>query len=342
MQPDYTIVGHGLAGAVLAHSILQQGKRVRVIDNNPNSSSSKVAAGVFNPIVVKRVSKSWRADELFPFAQTFYRKLEEEWRESFYHPRPLARVMNDVLEQNVWMERMGNPVFDGYLDDRKIEELETGPFNMPMGYAVVNHAGNLDIPKFLNASKEVLIRNEAYEQGTFDHENAGSGKAPIIFCEGHQGANNPWFNWLPFALTKGEVLLIRSEVKLTTILNKKIFILPLSNGLFKVGSTFDWKNVNEEVTEPAKAELIKKLDVFFKGDYEVIEQQAAIRPTVKDRKPLVGRHPKHKHLILFNGLGAKGVSYAPWLANNLINHLEKGLPLDAEADIQRYHGLLTE
>ncbi len=67
MKVDFIIVGAGLSGSTLAYTLLKEGKSVLVIDNNLKSAASMVAAGLYNPIVFKRIVKSWQADILIPF-----------------------------------------------------------------------------------------------------------------------------------------------------------------------------------------------------------------------------------------------------------------------------------
>ena len=61
---DYLIIGQGIAGTTLAHQLLIEGHKVIVVDNNPDTSSSKIASGLWNPIVLKRMKKVWMADEM--------------------------------------------------------------------------------------------------------------------------------------------------------------------------------------------------------------------------------------------------------------------------------------
>ena len=70
--------------------------------------------------------------------------------------------------------------------------------------------------------------------------------------------------------------------------------------------------------------------------FEIIDHQAGIRPTVKDRRPLLGVHPAHHQLAIFNGMGTKGVMLAPYFANHLVNHLENDDKLLPEIDIVRF------
>jgi len=83
-------------------------------------------------------------------------------------------------------------------------------------------------------------------------------------------------------------------------------------------------------------ELLDKLNTFIRCDYEVVDQVAGIRPTVADRRPLLGRHPRHQNLYVLNGFGSHGVMVAPYAAHQLYNFIEKGVPLDSDVDIARF------
>jgi glycine/D-amino acid oxidase-like deaminating enzyme len=71
-------------------------------------------------------------------------------------------------------------------------------------------------------------------------------------------------------------------------------------------------------------------------NFEIVEHFAGVRPTVKDRRPLLGTHPKHKNFHILNGLGTRGVMLAPAMAIDLFDFIENGKPLDKTIDIKRY------
>ena len=48
--------------------------------------------------------------------------------------------------------------------------------------------------------------------------------------------------------------------------------------------------------------------------FEILSHNSGIRPTTKDRRPLLGRHTTLKRLHLLNGLGTRGVLMAPLLS----------------------------
>ena len=77
MKVDYLIVGQGLAGTTLAFHLLKSNKKIFILDDCDSTSSSRVAAGLFNPITGKRNVKTWKADILFPYMKNFYRELED-------------------------------------------------------------------------------------------------------------------------------------------------------------------------------------------------------------------------------------------------------------------------
>ena len=101
-------------------------------------------------------------------------------------------------------------------------------------------------------------------------------------------------------------------------------MLPNGQRLCRVGSTFDNQDLTSKVTENARARLIEKLDKLIKFPYRVKGQQAGIRPATLDRRPFIGLHPEFEPLVVFNGLGTKGVSLAPLLSyRSFLNFLSK-------------------
>ncbi|MBP6403894.1 MAG: FAD-binding oxidoreductase, partial [Bacteroidia bacterium] len=82
--------------------------------------------------------------------------------------------------------------------------------------------------------------------------------------------------------------------------------------------------------------LTEQLDEILKVPYRVISQKAGVRPTVKDRRPLLGLHPQHPGVYVFNGLGTKGVSLGPFFASHFVNYLEDETDLSEEVNVQRF------
>ena len=109
----------------------------------------------------------------------------------------------------------------------------------------------------------------------------------------------------------------------------------LGNHLFKVGATYNWKDKTDLPTEEGKQELIDRIKEIINCDFEIVEHFAGVRPTVKDRRPLIGTHPEYKSLHILNGLGTRGVMLVPHMAKALFEYIEEGKPLDPVVDIIR-------
>ena len=51
MKHKIIIVGHGLAGSMLAHTLLRRGVKVTVLDAKMAHSASQVSVGLINPFI---------------------------------------------------------------------------------------------------------------------------------------------------------------------------------------------------------------------------------------------------------------------------------------------------
>ncbi|MSP85774.1 MAG: FAD-dependent oxidoreductase, partial [Flavobacteriaceae bacterium] len=199
----------------------------------------------------------------------------------------------------------------------------------------------------LDSYKEYLKETNQILEETFDYnvlifqsyciEYKNIKAKHIIFAEGFGMHSNPFFNHLPLHGTKGELFIIKApNLDLDVIINTSVFILPIGNHLFKVGATYNWKDKTNIPTEEGKSELLSRINEIIDCKFEIIEHFAGVRPTVRDRKPLVGTHTKFSRLHILNGLGTRGVMLAPSMAKALFESIENQKPLDNEIDIQRF------
>ncbi len=346
IEKDYIIVGQGLAGSVLAYSLIEQGKTVLVIDEEKEFTSSKIAAGLCNPVVFKRLTKSWLIDDVLDFAKAFYRKQERLLNDQFYFDLPIYKLFVDKKEQEFWKQKSNEPELYDWINHKVEYPFESTLISYPFGASKTLQSGYLQSAKWLNAFKNYLVNNQSYLNEKFDYskiELTNNGVVwkefkvkKIIFCEGYQSIYNPYFDWLPFKLTKGEVLTVNFEkLKLNVALNKGVFVLPY-NGNYKLGATYNWDELDENISENAKEELLTKASKFIIDKINVIEHKAGVRPTVSDRRLLIGEHPTHKNILVFNGLGTKGVMLAPYFANKLVSLLLNNEPLPDEVNINRF------
>ena len=217
-----------------------------------------------------------------------------------------------------------------------------------MGYGQVYQCGYLDTQMFVNSFHHHLANHNQLLPEAFDYELLQTDNnqicykditaKKIIFAEGFSMHQNPYFNQLPLDGTKGEVLTVRiPDLKTSVILKSNIFVLPIGEDVYRVGATYDWKDKSEQPTEDGKKQLLDDLKSLIDLPFEIVEHKAGIRPTVRDRRPLVGTHYQHPNIHLLNGLGTRGVLLGPYLAEQLFNHIENHTDLPKEIDIKRYY-----
>ena len=98
---DYLIIGSGLAGISFAETALHSNKKIFVVDCGHNSSS-KVAAGLYNPVILKRFTPVWDAQNQLLLLDEFYRNLETKLHLQFDFKKPILRKFFSIEEQNNW------------------------------------------------------------------------------------------------------------------------------------------------------------------------------------------------------------------------------------------------
>ena len=343
---DFLIVGQGIAGSTLALTLIKYGYSVCIVDDSNLSTCSSVAAGIWNPIVFKRLVKSWKADDIIPVLINFYKDCEITFNTSLITDRNILKVISEKQEEDYWLKTAKSD--NTYLADEIFLNLKLSNQEIIASYSKVVQAGNLNVVEFLAQTKKYITEhhhflNEVFDFSEFKNLNTHIEYKSIIanqivFCEGHLISKNPLFNWIPTKPAKGEVITIKcSELQLKNdILNKGIFILPLGNHLFKIGATYRWEDLNDLPTTDALIELETKLKLVLQLPYEIIKHEAGIRPSVIDRRPVVGMHPDYKNLFVFNGFGTKAVMLAPYFAKQLVDSIKNQSKVDDEVNPIRF------
>jgi glycine oxidase len=341
---DYIIVGQGIAGTMLGWFLMKEKKSFVIIDAFNPTSSSHVAAGIIHPVTGRRIVKTWMADALSPFAAKTYNEIENVYHEKFFHPVPVLELLSTIKEQNDWQQRSEEEGMKQYINTNIESDLYSGELKTTFSKVEIQQTGWLNISKMLLHFRKYFeeqknIINEAFDfaalalsEENVTYKNITAEK--IIFCEGAAAMQNPFWKHLPFLPSKGEVLTIEApQLNIRHIITKTIFILPHANNLFRVGSTYDWNDLNETPTEKAKEKILEQLNKIISVDYKVIEHKAAVRPTVKNRRPFIGLHHEHKQIGLFNGLGTKGVLIAPFFAHHFSEFLVHKKELMKEVNV---------
>ncbi len=346
MKYDCIIAGQGIAGSLLAWFLIKLGKKVLVVDDGFVHSSSRVAAGIIHPITGRRLVKTWQADTLIPCAVNCYREIESALQTNFFNEILILEIFTSVQHRNEWMSRSAESDIEKYVDRVLTPDEIPTMVVAPLGGILLKQTGWLNVNAFTSAitqylkangsyladkihPHEIIFREHEIKWKDYECEN-------LILCGGYSSLTQYYFNYLPFIPAKGEVITIHcKDLQLAYILNQSVFVLPLGENLFKVGSTFNWKDLTLQTTTEAREHLQQSIKKIINADFEIVNQEAAIRPTTKNRRPFLGFHPHHRHLAIFNGLGTKGVMLAPYYASQLAWHITEGKELDDEVNVLR-------
>ncbi len=345
---DYLIVGQGLAGTLLGYFLIKSGKRILYMDNSHHSAASKIAAGIMNPITGRKFVKTWRVGDLFPFARELYAEMEKETGVRFFYDMNIIRELFNFREDNEWLLRTDFPGYDEYYEGKP--DLGNYKGKVKRGFSTIElkQSGRMNIPLLVGTfsekwkkEKRILTEKFIHKNIFFDKRNIRYGEykfKKIIFCEGYQAKNNPFFQDLNYEESKGERLIVRiPNMDFRKIFKHKLYIVPLGNDEYWIGATNDWYHEDDLPTEEKYKILKNGLENILNVPFEILHHGAAIRPTNRDRKPLLGLHPEHHQLAIFNGLGSKGASLGPYWANQMADFLINEKPLEKEVNIRRIY-----
>tara|TARA_R110002050_G_scaffold247802_1_gene385573 strand:- start:7218 stop:8240 length:1023 start_codon:yes stop_codon:yes gene_type:complete len=331
-QKEYLIIGQGIAGTILSYRFKKLGIAFKVIDDPKFSRSSRIAAGLANPVVLKR--QKWvKGAELFTEnLRSFYLNMEQDLHAKFFYPLPLYHLFQSIGEINDWQQNASKAHLQSYLGE--IEQNDIPKVNSPFGYGKVENIFWVDTSVMIRRWREILQAEGQLLQEPFiadDYPNYNH-----IYCSGHLLSEQfPPFQSV-FTKTKGQVMVIKSpSLSQYYGLHSGVFTLPLGDQLFKVGATYEHQNLNDETSPEGLSRLRTDLEKFYRGPYEVIDHLAGVRPNIKDRKPLLGLIKEGSYC--FNGLGSRGILMAPYLSEHFIQYLIYGNELEASWDIQRFN-----
>ncbi|MEM9326531.1 MAG: FAD-binding oxidoreductase [Bacteroidota bacterium] len=338
------IVGQGLAGTLLAYELSLRDKKVVIIDADEEQTSSKIAAGIYNPITGRKMVKTWLADEMFPPLPKYYQRLEQLTGSRFLHPISIYRPFAAAEEQNDWQTKAHDSQHRAYISKLHQKHAGIEGIRDEAGGLMLNVSGYVDLPTCLRAMREFFLAKGMLHTELFLHDKLtvssnevryGDVEANwIVFCEGPKVMDNPFFRSLRFRPVKGELIGIQTGKELKHIVNRGVFMIP-KRDFVQVGSTYDHQKLDWEPSERGVQQLQDRLRKLFSGQYEIVNRQAGVRPATFDRRPYVGMLQKTPRIGIFNGLGTKGVSLGPHFAQLMTKHLIDGTPLPEEVSIER-------
>lgn len=355
MTIDYLIVGQGISGTWLSYYLQKENKSFLIIDNNQKNSPSRIAAGIINPVTGRRHVEVWMADEIIPFANSAYIELGKELgittisRKNIidFFPSPQMRVsFFKRIKENAHLNDTVGPA--NYVSEYPKQEYFRNYFNYHFGCGEIKPVYTVHLDTLLPTWRKKLIENNLLleekfeigelkiEKGKVQYKNITADK--IIFCDGAGCAENPYFNLLPFAPNKGEVMLVEiPDLPSDRIYKRGMMLAPLSNpGLWWLGSNYTWEFDNPDPTTQFKEKTETLLKEWLNIPFKIVDHLAAVRPATLERRPFVGLHPSHSSIGILNGMGTKGCSLAPFFAKQLVNALIHKKTITPEADIKRF------
>ena len=352
MQTDIIIVGQGICGTLLSWFLHKEGKSFIVIDNSLPNSSSKVAAGIINPVTGRRYVYSWMIDTIMPFAIDTYQEMETALGIDIVKPKSIIDFFPSPQMREAFVTRIteDDTFVHTYPDQNYFNQF----FNHEFGCGEIRPAYMVHLSGLLDRWRSYLqdaglVKNETFdiaqvkvEKEVITYNNITAEQ--IIFCDGIAATQNPWFQLLPFSANKGEALVIEA-VALTNehIFKKGLMLAPLwQPNLFWVGSNYQWEFEDEAPSQHFYNSTKNHLEHWLKVPFSIVDHKAAVRPATLERRPFVGFHPVHANIGILNGMGTKGTSLAPFFANQLTQHIVHRFPLMAEADVKRFNRILSK
>jgi len=347
---DHIIVGLGLAGAAIALQLLRRGKKIAVFDIPAGNRSSSVAAGLFNPISGKMMTKSWRADDLFPYLTGFYQDAEQTTSQSFFHLRSMYIPFRSAEEQNDWTGRSADESVKRYIERIFTSSAFGDQADDKLGGILVRQCGYVHVASYLRAVRELIQRGSLMcGQMNFDSLLIDKNFVQcddiradsLILCDGLHARNNPITSWMPLQPLKGETIDVRFSQEPRTIYNRGVYTVPVGDGVHRVGATFE-RSAAPGTSAEGRALLETRLHALVKIPYQVTGHDWGLRPTTRDRRPLVGQHPQHSNVFVFNGMGTKAVSQAPYFSMVLADAITRGTQIGQDVNISRFYALSSK
>ena len=348
-QPvDLLIVGQGIAGTLLGWHAEKSGLSFKIMDQGALTSASAVSSGIINPITGPKFVKSWMVDELRTYAIQCYQEIGKALDTPVVRHIPLWRNIKNVQAENLWMSRLLDPHYSQFMQEPLAAKEEKQLFSSADRFAVVSASLQVLCERLIQLSRiRWNTRNQLIEE-TFDTESLELGNEGfkynsityhnVIMACGFK-FQNPFFQMEDYRPVKGEVLVCDIPGMPDDRMFKiGKFIVPLPGGQFWVGSNYQHDFENSHPDRHALEPLLEFLSSELKLEYTEINHLSGIRPATRYRRPFIGAHPEIINLYLFNGLGTKGMSLAPYFARKVIRAIATGQKLEpTQAFVKAFH-----
>lgn len=350
MHVDFLIVGQGISGTFLYHELVKAGYRVLVIDEERKNSASRVASGVINPVTGRRIVKTWLIDEIIPVIRDAYGELSSLLDIRALEELSVVDFFTTPQMVAAFQQRFAND--PQYLSLPADTHRWNDQFNNDFGFGEILPAFVANLGQILEKSRLRIseagdladlrfdIKNLQLVNGEVQYDEIHASR--LIFCDGISCATNPWFQLLPFGGNKGEAVIVEiPDLSPHHVFKKGFSLVPWKENLFWLGSNYLWEFENDEPTPGFYRFAENWLRQTVRLPFTIVEHLSAIRPATLERRPFIGFHPVHQQLGIFNGMGTKGCSLAPFFARQFVQQIKTGSGLYKEADVQRFTRILS-
>lgn len=343
---DYIIVGDGYSALFFAHQLIKHRKRF-VLFSESKKSASQVSAGIINPVVLKKFTTFWKAQEQIDFLRATLSEMEVYLKRNFLLDAPIHRIFHDGQERELWLKKSKNETLEPFLSQQflKLSNIEN-----PFKTGKVKQSARLDVRVFFDTMLQYLLDNHYLIKEEFKYSEINLSNSiykgnlrfdKIIFAEGMGVKNNPYFSDIEVNPNKGHYIEIKllGHLPEPYTIKKKHFLFPLNTSTYYYGGTYDRNQITHEIDNSAVEQLQNGLSEFYHQGFEIVEIHNGFRPTVKDRRPFVGVHKDYSNLFILNGLGARGILNGCYFSQKLYQFTEHQQPLPEEVNVYRFKNI---
>lgn len=348
--PTTVIVGAGIAGCVLARNLANRGYPVTLTDaRGPGAGASGNAQGA---LYVKLGVEFNHQTELALTALTFAQRFYSNWQHQYWHPTGLLQLAHSdseadrqarFLKRNSYPRDIFYPVTAEQASKLSGVPTQAGGLWFPASgwlepgklcHALADHP--LISTAFGMTATSLQSANGKWRLCMDDETSIVADRA--VICSGHLSPGLiPVNGHFRFKAIRGQV----SHLPTTALSNPKAVICgnrylnPALGNIAVTGATFDLRDSNPAETAQSHNENIAELGAMLPAVFneesgkpagEGLEGRVAFRCTTHDYQPVAGavfngKDADLENLFLLTGLGSKGLTYAPLLAEYLADRL---------------------
>lgn len=339
---DVAIVGFGIAGATLAHTLLARGVSVVVFESPCHPAVSR-SAGTISPVAGLRFGVIGNWQQWWASAWDFYRRYQA------IGELPCYRLLYRDDECRFWERKRADLVLAELAKEVPLPPKLADILVAPIKTVEICYAARVAAASLLDTLCVDLERNGQYIRQTInEHDLRYHGHTwnvacvrcrNVVFCEGAWLRTDGLFGWVPRMFARGQRIMgtLDAVDGLSPVwLSIRGKSLVIEGQYFLYGSTYDWSCAEPVVTEDATQHLANELGKILGCQYTVERVWAGVRPIVADLWPVIGEHPERRGLWIFNGLGSRGLLLAPYLAQLLAEAIVSGCSIPPQWDVLRF------